>query len=83
MRQSHLYSSVKESVAEYGYPAEACCNILSISRAAYYKWLSGESSPRAKENIRIAEIIEGIHAENPDKGHRVFGTIWIASTKPM
>ena len=70
MRQGHLYSSVKESAEEHGYPVEACCDILSVSRAAYYKWLSGESSPREKENIRIAEIIEGIHAESPDKGHR-------------
>lgn len=70
MRQGHLYSSVKESAIEYGYSVEACCDILSISRAAYYKWLNGAPSPRIKENIRIAEIIESIHTASPDKGHR-------------
>ena len=76
MRQGHLYSSVKESAAEYGYSVEACCDILSISRAAYYKWLNGAPSPRVKENIRIAEIIESIHTASP-------GMIWIAFTKSM
>jgi transposase InsO family protein len=41
-----------------------------VSRAAYYKWLSGKQSPRRAENERIAEIIETIHDESPDKGYR-------------
>jgi transposase InsO family protein len=41
-----------------------------VSRAAYYKWLSGKQSPRRAENERIAEIIETIHEESPDKGYR-------------
>jgi transposase InsO family protein len=41
-----------------------------VSRAAYYKWLSGKQSPRRAENERIAEIVETIHEESPDKGYR-------------
>jgi transposase InsO family protein len=41
-----------------------------VSRAAYYKWLSGWKSPRRAENERIAEIVETIHKESPDKGYR-------------
>jgi transposase InsO family protein len=41
-----------------------------VSRAAYYQWLSGKQSPRRAENERIAEIIETIHEESPDKGYR-------------
>jgi transposase InsO family protein len=41
-----------------------------VSRAAYYKWLSGWQSPRRAENERIAEIVETIHEESPDKGYR-------------
>lgn len=52
------------------YPVEQACHILHISRAAYYKWCSGIVSPRQTENERIAEMIEEIHMENPDKGYR-------------
>ena len=44
--------------------------MLQISRAAYYKWASGKNSPRTAENIEIAEIMEQIHMECPDKGYR-------------
>ncbi len=70
MRQGHLYSSIRENAEEHGYPVEACCNILGISRAAYYRWLSGSVSPRVEENTHIAEIVEEIHVASPDKGYR-------------
>ncbi len=41
-----------------------------MSRAAYYRWLSGKKCRRALENEKIAEIVEQIHTENPDKGYR-------------
>ena len=49
---------------------EEACRILQVSRAAYYKWESGKLSPRTKKNIAIAEIVEQIHMESPDKGYR-------------
>jgi transposase InsO family protein len=41
-----------------------------VSRAAYYKWLCRVISERETENNRVAEIIEMIHEESPDKGYR-------------
>ena len=44
--------------------------MLGISRAAYYRWLSGKKCTRELENETIAEIMEQIHTDNPDKGYR-------------
>ena len=70
MRQSHLYRAVQECHAEKGYPVEAACKTLHISRAAYLRWVSGKQSARAAENEEIAKEIEQIHMEHPDKGYR-------------
>lgn len=70
MRQANLYISIKVNVEEHGYRTETCCDILRVSRSAYYRWLSGTVGKRTQENERIAEIVEQIHAESPDKGYR-------------
>ncbi|MEF2838732.1 MAG: IS3 family transposase [Oscillospiraceae bacterium] len=70
MRQSHLYLAIKEAKEEKNYSVEVCCTILGVSRAAYYRWLSGKKCSRELENEKIAEIMEQIHTENPDKGYR-------------
>ena len=49
---------------------EEACEMLQVSRGAYYRWLSGRKSSRTAENETIAEKIEQIHMENPDKGYR-------------
>ena len=70
MRQSHIYLAIKECKEEYGVPVELSCDLLGVSRAAYYRWLSGKKCTRELENEKIAEIVEKIHTENPDKGYR-------------
>ena len=70
MRQSHIYLAIKEGKEEYGYPIELSCGVFGVSRAAYYRWLSGKKCNREKENEKIAELMEQIHTENPDKGYR-------------
>ena len=49
---------------------DAVCRILKISRAAYYKWSTGELSPRTAENERIADLVEDIHEQHPEMGYR-------------
>ena len=44
--------------------------MLSISKSAYYKWASGKTGGRIRENEAIAELVEKIHNEHPDKGYR-------------
>ena len=39
-------------------------------RAAYYKWLNRKFLTNEIENERIAETIEQIHTDSPDKGYR-------------
>ncbi len=55
---------------EKDYPIEAMCAILHVSRSAYYRWTSGKKSTRQQENEEIAELIEQIHRDSPDKGYR-------------
>lgn len=55
---------------EYGYRVEPCCDILHVSRSAYYRWLYGRAGRRVQENERIAALMEKIHTESPDKGYR-------------
>jgi len=44
--------------------------LLNVSRSAYYKWAAGKISDRIRENKAIAELVEKIHNERPDKGYR-------------
>ncbi len=41
-----------------------------MARSAYHKWVSGKRSRRVEENERLADMIEKIHEESPDKGYR-------------
>lgn len=70
MRQSHLYEAIKYCAEEYDDPVELSCEILHVSRSAYYKWLKGDFGERVRENEQIAEFIEDIHRKDPDKGYR-------------
>ena len=70
VRQRHIYTAIKECHEEHGFPVEAACKLLHVARSAYYKWASGKLSHRAAENRQLADKIEKIHLESPDKGYR-------------
>ena len=70
MRQRHIYAAIREAHAEKGYPIELTCELLHVARSAYHRWVSGKLSRRAAENERLADTIEKIHEESPDKGYR-------------
>ena len=65
-----IYRAIQEDQVAYGEPIDEACRLLRISRSAYYKWASGKLSSRAVENAVLAEKIEQIHTESPDKGYR-------------
>ena len=65
-----MYRAVRECHGEKGYPFDEACSILHISRAAYHRWASGKQSKRTAENKKIAEKVEQIHMDSPDKGYR-------------
>ena len=49
---------------------ELCCEILHVSRTAYYAWLAGNPCERRRENEKIAKVIEKIYEEDISKGYR-------------
>ena len=70
VRQLRTYRAIAEYHKEVGFPIEAACKLLHVARSAYHKWASGKRCRRAMENERLAEKIEKIHSESPDKGYR-------------
>ena len=68
--QRHLYRAIQECHKERSCSIEAACELLHVARSAYHKWTSGKLSNRAVENEWLAEKIERIHTESPDKGYR-------------
>ncbi len=65
-----IYKVIKECHEEKGYPIETACALLHVARSAYHKWSSGKQSRRAEENERLADKVERLHEESPDKGYR-------------
>ena len=70
IRHEQVYLAIKTEHDEHGYPISALCKVGNISRAAYYKWSHREIPTYETENKRIADEIEKIHTESPDKGYR-------------
>lgn len=62
--------AIKECHKEHEFPVEAACELIHVARSAYYKWASGKLSHRNAENEKLADKIERIYLENPDKGYR-------------
>ena len=70
VRQRRIYAAIREAHEENGYPIEPACELFHAARSAYHKWASGKLSRRTAENERLAEKLEQLHAESPDKGYR-------------
>mgnify|MGYP000772404871 FL=1 len=70
VRHESKYLAIEYFHTEKKWSIEWMCRQLEISRAAYYKWLHRKVPSNEAENERIAETIEKIHAESPDKGYR-------------
>lgn len=70
VRYGHIYQAIKEEHEEHRYPIKALCQLGKVSRAAYYKWLHRDIPTYESENERIAEEIERLHRNSPDKGYR-------------
>ena len=70
VRNEHIYQAIKEENEQHNYPITILCELGNVSRAAYYKWLNRETPKTEQKNQRIADVIEIIHNEHPDKGYR-------------
>ena len=70
VRNESIYQAIKEEHEEHNYPVQFLCKLGGVSRAAYYKWLKREIPEKELENRQLAEFIEKIHNDSPDKGYR-------------
>lgn len=66
IRRRQIYKGSQECYREQGFTVEEPCALLHVARSAYYKWPCRKSV----ENEQLADKIEKIHMENPDKGYR-------------
>jgi transposase InsO family protein len=55
---------------ERSLPVWKLCNLLHLTRSAYYRWLKHPKSFRERENERIAAKVKEIHDCHPDMGYR-------------
>ena len=62
------FYNVRKDIARYS--IELACELLHVARSAYHRWASGKLSRRTAENEHLADTIEKIHEESPDKGYR-------------
>ncbi len=46
------------------YPVATMCRVLEVSRSGYYAWLGRFPSRRAREDVRLQEQVEAIHARS-------------------
>ncbi|WP_347561004.1 MULTISPECIES: IS3 family transposase [Oscillospiraceae] len=70
MRHQAIYQAIEEEHKAHHYPVRALCEIGQVSHAGYYKWLNRQIPKEELRNRQIAETIEQIHTESPDKGYR-------------
>ena len=70
IRKQAEYETIKQLHTEKGYPVQVMCEILHVTRSAYYRWLEQPHSPREIRNNQIAEVAKQIHEEHDDMGHR-------------
>lgn len=70
VRNEYIYQAIKEEHEKDQYSICELCRFGQVSRAAYYKWLKREPSANEQKNMQIADQIEKIHEESPDKGYR-------------
>lgn len=64
------YETIKQLHTEKSYSVQEMCQLLRVTRSAYYRWLKHPHSPREICNTQIAEVAKKIHEEHDDKGYR-------------
>lgn len=68
--QVNVYTLILKEHEYSHYPIDELCRLAHVARSAYYKWLKRKAPMSEVENQHIAELIETIHRESPDKGYR-------------
>lgn len=70
VRNNYIYTAIKEVHEKHHYPINSLCKISNVSKSGYFKWLKHQKTYNDIKNEKIANIIEKIHSDYPDKGYR-------------
>ncbi len=70
VRNNYIYTAIKEVHEKHHYPINSLCKISNVSKSGYFKWLKHQKTYNDIRNEKIANIIEKIHSDYPDKGYR-------------
>lgn len=70
VRNNYIYTAIKEVHEKHHYPISSLCKISNVSKSGYFKWLKHQKTYNDIRNEKIANIIEKIHSDYPDKGYR-------------
>ena len=70
VRHESKYLAIEYFHTEKNWSIGWMCKHLEVARAAYYKWLHREIPKSEQKNRLIADEIEKIHTDSPDKGYR-------------
>lgn len=70
VRNKYIYTAIKEVHEKHHYPISSLCKISNVSKSGYFKWLKHQKTYNDIRNEKIANIIEKIHSDYPDKGYR-------------
>lgn len=70
-RYTPIYLAIQELHDKHPeYPISSLCQFSGVNRAAYYRWAKHCNSPNDALNEKIADLIEKLHGEHPEKGYR-------------
>lgn len=69
-----VYAAIEAIADSDGLATAAVCDVLEVSRSAYYAWRQGASSPRHRRDAELAPLVRGVFW----KHHRRYGARRIA-----
>ena len=72
---TEVYAAVEAIAGEASFSTATVCDVLAVSRSAYYAWLHGESSSRENETAALTERVRAIFWQH----RRRYGARRIAS----
>lgn len=70
VQNNYIYTAIKEVHEKHHYPINSLCKISNVSKSGYFKWLKHQKTFNDIKNEKIANIVEKIHSDYPDKGYR-------------
>lgn len=57
---SDVYAAVEAVARDASLPTATVCDVLDVSRSAYYAWLHGEPTQRSREDASLSESVRAI-----------------------